>query len=225
MTEVENMAFLNGYHGGLKSDVPVKQLQKCSENEIDMDLSLDNTTSLNSDPSTILLEVQQAAAVGNYHLDNMYGCDCSLTKAREVQLKQPAVNFSGGKGWIGEKGCLVENDTNLRFPGLTNKKYINQFQNINNQGFFGKGSHAVDTESILRDSQMTRIDRSCNVLSGSSTLEYSITPMINKLEKEVQNPKNIIQEDSLDSWIRGGIPSRQVARNIDFIKRCDQKRK
>ena len=72
---------------------------------------------------------------------------------------------------------------------------------------------------------MTRIDRSCNVLSGSSTLEYSITPMINKLEKEVQNPKNIIQEDSLDSWIRGGIPSRQVARNIDFIKRCDQKRK
>ena len=224
MTEVENKnAFLSGYHGGLKSDVPVKQLQKSSENTIDPNFSLENTTSLNSDPATVLLEIQQSAGVGNYNLDNMYGCDCNLEKAREVQLKQPSINFNGGKGWIGEY-CLIENDTNLRFPGLTNKKYINQFRNMNNQGFFGKGSYAVDTESILRDGRITRVDRPCNVLSGSSTLPFSITPMIKKLENEVQNSKNIIQEDSMDSWIRGGIPSRQIARNIDYLKRCNGKK-
>ena len=154
----------------------------------------------------------------------MYGCDCNLEEAREVQLKQPSINFNGGKGWIGEKGCLVENDSQLRFSGLTNKKYINQFRNMQNQGFFGKGSYAVDTESILRDSQITRVDRPCNVLSGSSTLPFSITPMIKKLENEVQNPKNIIPEDSMESWIRGGIPSRQIARNIDYLKRCNEKK-
>ena len=74
-------------------------------------------------------------------------------------MKQPSVNFNGGKGWIGEKGRLVENDSKLRFAGLTNQKYINQFKNIQNQGFFGKGTYAVDTESILRDSQITKLDR------------------------------------------------------------------
>jgi hypothetical protein len=225
MTDVENNnAFLSGYHGGLKSNVPVKQLQKCSDNTIDPNFSLDNRTSLNSDPATVLLEIQQSTGSGNYQLDNMYGCDCSLEKARDVQLKQPAVNFNGGKGWIGEKGCLVENDSKLRFSGLTNQKYINQFRNMQNQGFFGKGSYAVDTESILRDSQITKVDRPCNVLSGSSTLPYTITPMIKKLEDEVQNAKNIIPEDSMDSWVRGGIPSRQIARNIDYLKRCNEKK-
>ena len=52
MTDVENNnAFLSGYHGGLKSDIPVKQLQKCSDNTIDPNFSLDNTTSLNSGSS------------------------------------------------------------------------------------------------------------------------------------------------------------------------------
>ena len=49
-----------GYHGGIVSDVPEMQLQKCSENTIDPNFSLDNTTSLNSDPATVLLEIQQS---------------------------------------------------------------------------------------------------------------------------------------------------------------------
>ena len=48
--------------------------------------------------------------------------------------------------------------------------------------------------------------------------------MIQKLENEVQNAKNIIPEDSMESWVRGGIPSRQIARNIDYLKRCNQKK-
>ena len=56
-------------------------------------------------------------------------CFCELKKAREIQLSQPAINFSGGKGWIGEKGCLVDNDTTLRQEKskLTNPNNIHQF--------------------------------------------------------------------------------------------------
>ena len=40
------------------------------------------------------------------------------------------------------------------------------------------------------------------------------------LENEVQNAKNIIPpEDSMESWVRGEIPSRQIARNIDYLKK------
>ena len=145
---------------------------------------------------------------GNYHLDNMYGCDCTLEKARNVQLSQPNVNFNGGKGWMGEDGCTIDTDSKLRIgeegsDKLTNKNYIHQYPNLLNQGFFGKGVFDVDTETLIRDADMTTEQRPCNALSGASNLPYSFTPMISKLESEVQDPKNIIPEDSFSptTWI------------------------
>jgi len=217
----------NGYHGGFASDIPGTQLQKCSESMNDIVFSLEQKGSLKSDPAVINLEIQQAIGVGNYHLDNMYGCDCSLEKAREVQLSQPNVNFNGGKGWMGENGCLIDSDSNLRIGEdggkLTNKKYIHQYPNLLNQGFFGKGVYDVDTESMIRESDMTTEQLPCNALSGSSTLPYSITPMIAKLEKEVQDTHNIIPEDSMDAWVRGGLPTRQIVRNLDYMRRVQEK--
>ena len=218
MTDTKNV-FLKGYHGGLKSDVTKLQLQKCSENEINDTFTLDQKTSLKSDEAAINYNELQSSGPGNYFIDNMYGCDCSLEKAREVQLRQPAINFNGGKGWIGEEGCLIDKDSELRFEESTNKKYINQLTTGLNQGFFGKGPYDVDSESKIRDSLIVKVDRPCNVLSGVSTYDLNVTPMIEKLNKEIQDPKNIIPEDSLNSWVRGGLPSRQIARNKEYLER------
>ena len=46
--------------------------------------------------------------------------------------------------------------------------------------------------------------------------------MIKKLREEVQNPNHIIPENSDETWVRGGLPSRQIMRNIDYMKRCDK---
>ena len=40
MTEVQNIQS-QGYHGGFLSDIPELQLQKCSENNVDFDFSLE----------------------------------------------------------------------------------------------------------------------------------------------------------------------------------------
>ena len=216
---------INGYGADINANIVENKIGDCLNQNIKKSkFKLFGQNNLMYDKGTTLIDTQQRLGPGRYELDNTYGCNCGLPEARDLQLSQPVINFSAGYGSIGEKGCLVENDSQLRFSGLTNKKYINQFRNMQNQGFFGKGSYAVDTESILRDSQITRVDRPCNVLSGSSTLPFSITPMIKKLENEVQDPKNIIPEDSMESWIRGGIPSRQIARNIDYLKRCNGKK-
>ncbi len=225
MTEVDKNVNLNGYHGGFASNIPSTQLQKCSNNDVDMVFSLEKKASLKSDPAVVNLEIQQAMGPGNYHLDNMYGCDCGLPKAREIQLSQPNVNLSsGGLGWMGEKGCLIDNDSKVRFDILTNKKYINQLPQLQTNGFFGKGAYDVDTETIIRDSAITKVDKPCNVLSGSTTLPLSITPMIKRLENEIQHPKTIIPEDSMSSWVRGGLPSRQIVRNLDYLRRCQEKK-
>ena len=71
---------------------------------------------------------------------------------------------------------------------------------------------------------MTTEQRPCNALSGASNLPYSFTPMISKLESEVQDPKNIIPEDSMDAWVRGGLPTRQIIRNVDHMRRLQEKK-
>ena len=35
-------------------------------------------------------------------------------------------------------------------------------------------------------------------------VDLTITPMIDRLKNEVQNPTHIIPEDSMESWVRGG---------------------
>ena len=47
--------------------------------------------------------------------------------------------------------------------------------------------------------------------------------MIPKLRDEVQNPVHIIPENSMDSWVRGGLPTRQMQRNEDYLRRCQEK--
>ena len=47
--------------------------------------------------------------------------------------------------------------------------------------------------------------------------------MIPKLQDEVQNTVHIIPEDSMQSWVRGGLPSRQMQRNKDYLRRCQEK--
>ena len=234
MTEVLNNLFngntgskglsgSNGYHGNIIGEVPEIQLQKCSDFQVDFNPNLYKQAGIMHDPATARLDVHQSLGAGAYHLDNMYGCECELKKAREVQLSQPAINFNGGKGWMGEKGCLIDNDSNLRFEESTNLRFINQLSTPQNAGFFGKGSYDVDAETLIQSSNLTKVDRPCNVLSGV-TIPNFFTPLIPQLKKEVQDTQHIIPEDSMTSWVRGGLPSRQIARNVDYINRCEDLR-
>ena len=182
--------------------------------------------SINSDQATVDINITQSMGVGQYVTDNMHGCGCELKDARDVQLSQPMINFEGGKGWIGEKGCLIDTDTALRQNDdrLTNKRYINQLDERLHltTGNFTRGYHDVNVESIIQSSNFASDDRSCNSLTGVTIGNY-FTPMIPKLRGEIQDTKYLIPEDSMDSWVRGGLPSRQMARNEDYLRRCQEK--
>ena len=182
--------------------------------------------SINSDQATVDINITQSMGVGQYVTDNMHGCGCELKDARDVQLSQPMINFEGGRGWMGEKGCLIDTDTALRQNDdrLTNKRYLNQLDERPHltTGNFTRGYHDVNVESIIQSSNFASDDRSCNSLTGVTIGNY-FTPMIPKLRGEIQDTKYLIPEDSMDSWVRGGLPSRQMARNEDYLRRCQEK--
>ena len=51
----------------------------------------------------------------------------------------------------------------------------------------------------------------------------NVEPDIDKcLKNNVQNPKHLIPEDVKIDWVRGGIPSRQLVRDIEYKERCQE---
>jgi hypothetical protein len=224
MTEVMSS---NGYGSFADPKNANKEISSCTQQEANAkEFNLFTRASLLSDPVAVDLDTIQSQGTGYYVMENMHGCGCELKDAREVQLSQPMINFEGGKGWIGEKGCLVDKDSELREDPnkLTNKKYIHQLVERPHltTGNLVKGYYDVDVESVIRPGIDAGDDRSCNSLSGVTIGNY-FTPMIPKLQDEVQNTKHIVPEDSMQSWVRGGLPSRQMARNEDYLRRCQQK--
>tara|TARA_Y100000389_G_scaffold135243_1_gene132790 strand:+ start:9849 stop:10541 length:693 start_codon:yes stop_codon:yes gene_type:complete len=224
MTEVMSS---NGYGSFADPKNPNKEVSACLEQEANArEFNLFTKASLLSDPVAVDLDIIQSQGPGYYTMENMYGCGCELKDAREVQLSQPMINFEGGKGWIGEKGCLVDVDSKLRESDdrLTNKKYIHQLVERPHltTGNYVKGYFDVDVESVIRPGIDAGDERACNSLSGVTIGNY-FTPMIPKLQDEVQNTVHIIPEDSMQSWVRGGLPSRQMQRNKDYLRRCQEK--
>ena len=204
-----------------------REISSCTEQEANAkEFNLFTKASLLSDPVAVDLDVIQSQGPGYYTMENMFGCGCELKDAREVQLSQPMINFEGGKGWIGEKGCLVDVDSKLREDKdkLTDKRYIRQLierPHLTTANLV-KGYFDVDVESVIRPGNFASDDKACNSLSGVTIGNY-FTPMIPKLQDEVQNPVHIIPEDSMQSWVRGGLPSRQMQRNKDYLRRCQEK--
>ncbi len=181
---------------------------------------------INDDKLTIDLDVMQSQGPGYYYLDNQYSGDCGLKEAKEIQVSQPGIHLKGSVGWGGEKGCLVDTDTNLRQnkERLTNKNEIYQITErlFKTTPSLTKGYFDVDVESVIRPGNFTTDQRPCGPLSGV-TLGNQYTPMIPKLKEEIQDPNHIIPENSKQDWVRGGLPTRQMVRNKDYLRRCQEK--
>ena len=96
-------------------------------------------------------------------------------------------------------------------------------------GFIGmmmiqKYMFLLEIETQLLPGEDTSQRRPCNSLAGVS-IDNQFMPLVKNLKDNVQEPHNIIQEVADDKWIRGGIPSRQFVKDIDYIERCQDKYK
>ena len=217
----------NGYNGYVAGN-PSPQLQGCGNAETNNrdEFQLFKKASIRADQLTMDLDVMQSQGPGYYHLDNQFACECGLKEAQSIQTSQPGIHLKGGFGWIAEKGCLVDNDSNLRQDKdkLTNDRQINQvFERLSaTTPNLTKGYYDVDTESIIRPGDFAGDQKPC-IGTSEVTFGNYFLPMIPKLKTEVQDNKHIIPEDSKGDWVRGGLPTRQMVRNQDYLRRCQEK--
>lgn len=79
--------------------------------------------------------------------------------------------------------------------------------------YMGGGRGNTDVESVLLHSQQVRVGKECGTVTEMS-FDGVFTPMVPSLERNIQNPANLIPEVAAEGWIRGGMPSRLYNRDM-----------
>ena len=181
--------------------------------------NINNQTRLEQDRCFLDTKTKQSMGTGMYQTYNYYDCECGIANVKEVSLQQPTVNHNDGYGW---SQCAIDKDSDIRnAKNQTNPKLIQQLSQkpYLTTPYMGRGIGDVCLETTMLPGESTFQKKSCNSLSGVY-ISNVFTPQIPFIEENVQNPIHIIPEDNDTKWLRGGQPSRQVIRNLDYLERC-----
>ena len=147
--------------------------------------------------------------------------DCFMSKPINMATSQPNV-FYKGTHQMGLGGCNVDVNSNLSIgqiqthPKCKLSLYQRPFLTI---PYLGKGPHNPVLESKMAQGESFVNRKSVNPLSERCYQPYSTTPMIPTLEATVANPANLVEGVAAEGWIRGGLPSRELAKDQDYFRK------
>lgn len=177
--------------------------------------NINELTSLQQDDDTKTINTVQSMSKTNFVIDQLRNETPNANL--NMSLDQPYLNFDDGYGI--HRDIVHEEDKIGKvnnFKGDDNQLFPRPYLTI---PYTGSGKHHVDNESILYNSEVTRNGKASNNISGIY-IEHQFDPLIPSVKSNIQNPKNIIPEDTLPTWNRGGIDTAQIRRDIDFFDRC-----
>jgi hypothetical protein len=148
-------------------------------------------------------------------------CDCDAPNVRDIAMNEPTITYRDGYGWTGKDGCNIDADSQMRnAPNLTNMRVIQQLYTrpYTTVPYMGRGTTDTELESIMQSGEDTSQKKQCNTLSGIYIDRF--VPLVPCLQQNVQNPVHLVEEVARKDWVRGGVPSRDIVRNTDYLMKC-----
>jgi hypothetical protein len=190
------------------------------------DLNLYNQSRFINDICHINTNNRQSEYSGKYMISNFKSCDCTAPNVSRVSQKQPNIYYRDGYGSTSINGCNIDKDSFMRNGSkITNqgncKKQLFERPYLS-VPFMGRGLGDSFTESELITGDQTGSKRQCNTLA-EITINNNFIPLVPNLKCNVQNTNNLITENAQKGWLRGGTPSRQIIKNIDYGEKCSAK--
>jgi len=175
-----------------------------------------NNTRLENDNCSIDQRNIQNMNSSNYMVENYYP-SCPMTSAIKFATNQPSV-FYNGSHQLGIDGCNVNTNSELKLTNLTRPKCkINLLERpFLTVPYLGRGSCNVELESQLLQGDMLINKKSVNTTRETSHIKYRHYPLIPSIESTVTNPENLVEDSAAEGWIRGGVPSREIARSNTY---------
>lgn len=183
--------------------------------------TFDNMSRIGLDCCNISQTDIQNVVACNYTTQNYFASDCSMKNPIALATTQPGIMFNGGYN-SGAGGCNIDNSSKLLIGSIQThpRCHIDLFQRpFATVPFLGRGSvNPVIESQILQGEQIVN-KRSVNHLSEKSYIKYHQTPLLPVIQEKINNPSNKIEHDASEGWIRGGVPSRELTRDIDYFNK------
>lgn len=182
----------------------------------------DNLTRIGDDSCGITARDEQNNAMGSYNTTNYFLNWCGMKKPINFATQQPNVFYNGGPGICGAGGCNVSADSNLRIGTIQTHpkcKISLQQRPFATVPYLGRGPPRPILEARLQQGAMINDTKSCKTIMETSYKNYSRTPLIPSVANTIQNPHNLVEGVAAEGWIRGGLPSRELTRDQDYLER------
>jgi hypothetical protein len=172
---------------------------------------------LNDDKCTLNARELDNDSINTHELFNFYyNKDCSCPVLDDIALEN---NFNVREGYGYTSGCTVDADSDLRINGSvrTHDRGRIQLCSRTYQGVpnLNKGGLIPNIDSRLKNADDTSDIRNIDKVSEKTFIPLSFMPMIKCLDKNIQNPDNIIPQ-----WQWGGATTRQDMVSNDYLKKC-----
>ena len=176
---------------------------------------IDERASLNEDQCYETNGDKQNNNANDYMLSNYASCECSLDSVLKTSTDNRGVIVKDG---YGISNCNVDGDTGLRV-GKVERRFKSDLQ-LFPRPFLttpsvSRGQFNPNLESRLLNSEQNKKHSQMQTATETEIFE----PMIGSLKETVQNPVHLIQEYVSPDWVRGGIPSRDTVKQIDYMLR------
>jgi hypothetical protein len=180
------------------------------------DYKFEQSTRLGYDRTDFSQDTLQNAEYANYMLDGFRPA-CPLSSAIDFATSQPNINFTGsfqtsvGGSNIADSSKLLINDlsrSKCRIS-LTQRPY-------STVPYLGRGKCDTMLESQMQQGDFANNKKSINPSSEVCYIQYAQTPLLPTVKATISNPANLIESSAAEGWIRGGLPSRELARDKEY---------
>ena len=180
--------------------------------------TFDNMSRIGNDTCSQDQNTLQNINASNYLLQNYFANDCSMRQPITLATTQPGIMYDGGYS-LGAGGCNVDTSSKLMLGGLVThpKSKIDLFQRpFATVPYLGRGSVCPIMESQMQQGESITNRRSITNLPEKSYLKYSNTPLLSNIKERVTNPQHSIESVASEGWIRGGLPTREAAKDREI---------
>jgi len=179
-------------------------------------MNIDQHTKLRDDSNFIEHKDNADMKIASYFTKNFVDRG-AIPNVKKTALEQPKILYRPGVGRMSLEGELNQSllkNVNL----LTNLNKIQQLapRVYNTVPYMGRGGGDTEIDTKLRFTEQSRLNygRAC-----THTEVDRFVPQLCNIQ-QIQNSKNIIQEDTDVNWVRGGAASRLLIRDESYLKRC-----
>jgi hypothetical protein len=181
--------------------------------------TFDNLSRIGNDSCDLSQRNVQNLDSANYMLANFFSTDCQMERPIAFATSQPNVFFKGGHQ-TGFGGCNIDTNSDLSIGSLNthSKSKLSLLERpFRTVPYLGRGKVDPNVESLLLQGDSHQNKKSINNLTEQSFMAHSNYPLLPSLAATINNPVNYVEGAAADGWVRGGVPSRELIRDQEYL--------